>query len=402
MINIEEKLILPKGFLVSGVHAGLKKKKLDMALIFSESLSVSSSAYTTNKVKAAPVLFDMAIKTTPKRGIVINSGNANACTGEKGYKDTQKMAELCATILGGCQNDYFVASTGVIGVPLDMEKIEGGINSLTNKLSNSEDEIDNVATAILTTDTHKKCVSASFCLDGKSVTISGFAKGSGMIHPNMATTLSFVMTDALIDQEILQRLTGKDVENTFNMISVDGDTSTNDSCFVLANGESLLDCSSGVALELFSSALELVLKNLAMMLVKDGEGAEKFIEAEVNGAIDEKNAKVLARSIISSSLVKAAFFGSDANWGRILCAMGYSGADFDPNKTDLYFESKKGRIQTLKCGEPICFDEDIAKKILLEKEVRVVAVLNQGSGKATAWGCDLTYEYVKINGDYRS
>ena len=262
MINIEEKLILPKGFLVSGVHAGLKKKKLDMALIFSESLSVSSSTYTTNKVKAAPVLFDMAIKTTPKRGIVINSGNANACTGEKGYKDTQKMAELCASILGGCQNDYFVASTGVIGVPLNMDKIEAGINSLTNKLSNSEDEIDNVATAILTTDTHKKCVSASFCLDGKSVTISGFAKGSGMIHPNMATTLSFVMTDALIDQEILQKLTGKDVENTFNMISVDGDTSTNDSCFVLANGESLLDCSSGVALELFSSALELVLKIL--------------------------------------------------------------------------------------------------------------------------------------------
>lgn len=398
----DEQLILPKGFLVSGVHAGLKKKKLDMALIYSDTPCTSSSTYTTNKVKAAPVLYDMSIKQSPKRGIIINSGNANACTGEQGYKDAIHMAELCAAKLGGTSDEYFVASTGVIGVPLDMNKIESGINDAISELSTSDKQIDNVATAILTTDTHKKCVTASFVYDEKLVKVTGFAKGSGMIHPNMATTLSFIMTDAKIDSESLQLLTGLSVEDSFNMISVDGDTSTNDSCFVLANGASLVDCSTGEAKENFAFALDTVLKKLAIMLVKDGEGAEKLIEVEVCGAVDKENAKILARSIISSNLVKAAFFGSDANWGRILCAMGYSNAEFDPSLVDLYFKSQKGEIQTLKQGEPIAFDEAKAKEILLEKEVKVLVKLNQGCGIANAWGCDLTYEYVKINGDYRS
>ena len=402
MINVKDELVLPKGFMALGVHAGLKKVKLDMALLYSQADCTTSSTYTTNKVKAAPVIYDMNIKALPKKGVVINSGNANAVTGEKGLNDAKTMASLCAEYLGGIQDDYFVASTGVIGVPLDMDKIKKGIALAVDELDNTNEAANNAATAILTTDTHKKCVTATFMFDGDLVTVSGFAKGSGMIHPNMATTLSFIMTDAKIDQDKLQMLTGEDVENTFNMISVDGDTSTNDSCFVFANGLSGVDCNSGKAFLEFSVALKEVLRKLAIMLVKDGEGAEKFIEAEVNGAINNENAKILARSIISSNLVKAAFFGSDANWGRILCAMGYSNAEFDPSLVDLYFKSDKGEIQTLKQGEPIAFDEAKAKEILLEKEVKVLVKLNQGCGIANAWGCDLTYEYVKINGDYRS
>ncbi|MGN0905842.1 MAG: bifunctional glutamate N-acetyltransferase/amino-acid acetyltransferase ArgJ [Bullifex sp.] len=402
MIEVKNSMILPKGFSLSGVHAGIKKVKLDMAVIKSEVPCTSGSAYTTNRVKAAPVIYDMSVKNSPKYGVVMNSGNANACTGEQGYKDTVAMAEKAAELLGGTADDYFIASTGVIGVPLPMDKIMSGIESAACTLGRDEEHMNAASDAVLTTDTHRKCVSAVFDIDGKTVTVTGFAKGSGMIHPNMATTLSFVMTDAQVSGEVLQKLVGESVDDTFNMISVDGDTSTNDSCFVLANGCSEVNCNGGIGNILFSSALKEVLRGLAKMLVKDGEGAEKFIEVKVNGAKDVRSAKVLARSIVSSNLVKAAFFGSDANWGRILCAMGYSGAEFDPSKVDLYFTSDSGKIQTLKAGEPLAFDEDEAKKILLEKEVGVIAELADGTASAEAWGCDLTYEYVRINGDYRS
>ncbi len=402
MIEVKNNMILPEGFTLSGVHAGIKKVKLDMAVIKSDVPCTSGSAYTTNRVKAAPVVYDMSIKGTPKLGVVMNSGNANACTGEKGYADTVAMAEKAAELLGGTSSDYFIASTGVIGVPLPMDKIMAGIESAASSLGSDEEHMNACSDAVLTTDTHRKCVSAVFDIDGKTVTVTGFAKGSGMIHPNMATTLSFVMTDAAVTDEVLQKLVGESVDDTFNMISVDGDTSTNDSCFVLANGKSGVECSKGEAYIFFASALKEVLRGLAKLLVKDGEGAEKFIEVKVNGAKDNKSAKVLARSVVSSSLVKAAFFGSDANWGRILCAMGYSGAEFDPSKVDLYFTSAAGKIQTLKGGEPLAFDEDVAKKILLEKEVGVIAELADGTASAEAWGCDLTYEYVRINGDYRS
>ncbi|MDD7008684.1 MAG: bifunctional glutamate N-acetyltransferase/amino-acid acetyltransferase ArgJ [Spirochaetales bacterium] len=402
MIEVKNHMILPEGFSLSGVHAGIKKVKLDMGIIKSDVPCTSGSAYTTNRVKAAPVVYDMEIKGTPKLGVVMNSGNANACTGEKGYEDTRAMAAKAAELLGGEAADYFVASTGVIGVPLPMDKIIAGIESAASTLGRDEEHMNACSDSVLTTDTHRKCVSAQFETGGKKVTVTGFSKGSGMIHPNMATTLSFIMTDAAVSTEVLQKLVGESVDDTFNMISVDGDTSTNDSCFVLANGMSGAECSSGEAYIWFASALKEVLRGLAKMLVKDGEGAEKFIEVRVNGAKDNVNAKILARSIISSNLVKAAFFGSDANWGRILCAMGYSGAEFDPSSVDLYFTSAAGKIQTLKAGEPLAFDEELAKKILLEKEVGVLAELSDGSASAEAWGCDLTYEYVRINGDYRS
>ncbi len=401
-MEIKEYMVLPKGFKLSGVHAGIKKVKLDMGIIKSDVPCTSGSTYTTNRVKAAPVVYDMSIKATSKLGVVMNSGNANACTGEKGYVDTLSMAEKAAELLGGSAENYFIASTGVIGVPLPMNKIISGIESAASTLGDDEEHMNACSDAVLTTDTHRKCVSVLFEIDGKTVTITGFAKGSGMIHPNMATTLSFVMTDALISGEVLQKLVGESVNDTFNMISIDGDTSTNDSCFVLANGKSEVECSEGENYEVFALALKEVLKELAKLLVKDGEGAEKFIEVKINGAKDKETAKTLARSVVSSSLVKAAFFGSDANWGRILCAMGYSGAEFDTSKVDLFFISEKGKIQTLKAGEPLSFDEDVAKKILLEKEVGVIVELSDGEESAEAWGCDLTYEYVKINGDYRS
>lgn len=401
MIEIIDDIKLPKGFKASGIHAGLKKVKKDMAFVYSEALCTSASTYTTNKVKAAPVQYDISIKDIEKHGIVINSGNANACTGEEGLKNTKAMAEKAASILGGKSEEYFVASTGVIGKQLPMDTILSGIEKLTSELSSSHDSALDAANAILTTDTVKKTVAVTLPFGDKEVTITGFAKGSGMIHPNMATTLSFILTDAKIEHALLQKMLGVSVEDTFNMISVDGDTSTNDSCFVLANGE------SGVVIDernadVFKNALFAILGELAKKLTRDGEGAGRFIEVIVKGAKDKKNAKILARSVVSSNLVKAAFFGSDANWGRILCAMGYSGADFNPDGVDLYFKSAKGTIATLEKGVPLDFDEKKAKEILLEPEVQVLAELSDGNGEATAWGCDLTYDYVKINGDYRS
>ena len=392
----------PKGFKAAGVHAGLKKARKDMALIVSECQAVTAAAFTTNKVKAAPVLWDMKVLGGGKaRAVVVNSGNANACTGEQGLKDAEETASCASSLLSVPKEEVYVSSTGVIGVPLDMDKIEGGIDKLVPLLSEKDTD---AAEAILTTDTFRKEAAAAIEIQGVTVTVAGMAKGSGMIHPNMATMLSYITTDASISQPLLQKLLGATVEDTFNMISVDGDTSTNDSVIVLANGMSgCAEIKEGTAeAETFEEAFRYVLGELAKLIVKDGEGAGRFIEMRVAGALSKKDARTLARSVISSSLVKAAFFGSDANWGRILCAMGYSGADFDPSLVDLSFSSPVGTMQVVRGGEPIPFDEDIAKRILLEKEVSVLADCHQGCEEAVAWGCDLTYDYVKINGDYRS
>ena len=391
-----------KGFKASGVFAGLKKARKDMAMIVSECEAVAAGTYTTNKVKAAPVLWDMKLTGQGKaRAVVVNSGNANACTGEQGLKDAEEMASYAAGLLSTEKELVLVASTGVIGVNLDMAKIKKGEELLVQSLS---DDWKDAAQAILTTDTFAKTAACSVEIGGKTVTIGGMSKGSGMIHPNMATTLSFITTDAAISHDVLQSLLGKTVDDTYNMISVDGDTSTNDSVLVLANGMAgNAEIRKGSAEEaVFEEAFRYVLGTLARMIARDGEGATRFIEMTVKGARTKEDAKTLARSFVSSSHVKAAFFGSDANWGRILCAMGYSGADFDPDIVDLSFVSPKGSIEVLSGGQPVPFDEDKAKEILLEKEVGAVADCHQGDGEASAWGCDLTYDYVKINGDYRS
>ena len=391
-----------KGFKASGVFAGLKKARKDMAMIVSECEAVAAGTYTTNKVKAAPVLWDMKLTGQGKaRAVVVNSGNANACTGEQGLKDAEEMASYAAGLLSTEKELVLVASTGVIGANLDMAKIKKGEELLVQSLS---DDWKDAAQAILTTDTFAKTAACSVEIGGKTVTIGGMSKGSGMIHPNMATTLSFITTDAAISHDVLQSLLGKTVDDTYNMISVDGDTSTNDSVLVLANGMAgNAEIRKGSAEEaVFEEAFRYVLGTFARMIARDGEGATRFIEMTVKGARTKEDAKTLARSVVSSSLVKAAFFGSDANWGRILCAMGYSGADFDPDIVDLSFVSPKGSIEVLSGGQPVPFDEDKAKEILLEKEVGAVADCHQGDGEASAWGCDLTYDYVKINGDYRS
>lgn len=399
---MEGRFLNPVGYSYAGIHAGLKKRKKDMALIVSDRMATSAAAFTTNVVKAAPVIYDMGIlKGGKAQAILVNSGNANACTGTRGLEDAGHSAALVAHELGIPEDAVFVSSTGVIGVPLDMERIEGGIKELATNLG--DDPIP-AAEAILTTDTKTKLASVEVEIDGKSVTISGMAKGSGMIHPNMATMLCFIITDAEIGHEALQKLLGKGISDSFNMISVDGDTSTNDSVIVLANGAS--GCGEieegSTAYAAFAAAFDQVLGELARQIVKDGEGASRFIEMRVTGASSKADARTLARAVISSSLVKAAFFGADANWGRILCAMGYSGASFNPDLVDLDFISAKGKIRVLEGGVPLPFDEDEAKAILLEKEVAVLADCHQGDGEAVAWGCDLTYDYVKINGDYRS
>lgn len=392
----------PAGYRFAGIHAGLKKRKKDMALIVSDCMAETAAVFTTNAVKAAPVIYDMGVlKGGKAQAVLVNSGNANACTGPGGLEDASRSASIAARCLGIPESGVYVSSTGVIGVPLDMKKMEKGIELLTRSLG--EDALP-AAEAILTTDTVMKLSSVRLDIDGITVTVSGMAKGSGMIHPDMATMLCFIVTDAKIGHGVLQKLLGRGISDTFNMISVDGDTSTNDSVIVLANGASgCAEIEEGsVACEAFSSAFNQVLGELARQIVKDGEGASRFIEMKVSGAATRADAALMARSVISSSLVKAAFFGADANWGRILCAMGYSGAAFDPSLVDLAFTSAKGTLKVLEGGVPLEFDEDTAKTILLEKEVGVLADCHQGDGEATAWGCDLTYDYVKINGDYRS
>lgn len=396
----------PTGFKTGGINCGIKKSgKNDLAMIVSEVPGATSIMTTTNVVKAAPILWCNKVMSNPyKQAVVVNSGNANACTGQKGEEAVAATANKAATVLGLQPEDVLIASTGVIGVILPVEKILYGIETLGPKLGNSQEDGDIAANTILTTDTIKKTIAVEVEIGGKSVKIGGMAKGSGMIHPNMATMLSFVTTDAKIEPVLLDKLLKETTVDTYNMISVDGDTSTNDMVTVIANGmagnQPLQESTPDY--ELFKEAFIYVHKTLAKKIIRDGEGASKFVEVEVHGTKTKDDARKLAKSVITSSLVKTALFGEDANWGRVLCALGYSGADFDPLKVSLVFSSQAGMITLLNDGAPIAFDEDEAKKVLSETDIYIAVEMEEGDEKAVAWGCDLSYDYVKINGDYRS
>jgi len=393
-----------KGFKAAGGFIGLKKAKKDMALILSDVCCKAAGCFTTNVVKAAPVVWDMSIIKNDIKGIVVNSGNANACTGKQGLEDAKNTAEKFAQLSKVNTENILVCSTGVIGVNLPMDKIKCGIENLYPLLSYDAESGNNAAEAIMTTDTVLKTACAEIDINGKKVTIGAMAKGCGMINPNMATMLCFITTDANITRQLLDKALHKCVEDTFNMICVDGDTSTNDTIIVLANGmaeNDIIDKEDENYYK-FEEALFEINKKLAMSCASDGEGATKFMEVTVDGAKTKKDAALMARAVVSSNLFKAALFGEDANWGRALCAMGYSGADFDPDKVTIYFRSKKGEIMLMDNGVPEIFDEDLASLILSEHDINIDIQLKDGNNKATAWGCDLTYDYVKINGEYRS
>jgi len=396
----------PKGYRATGSHIGIKECKKDLALIFSEVPAKAVGVFTSNVVKASSILWNQKLIQNQNgvSAIVINSGNANACTGEVGMKNTEQMATELASCLGVDKNQVLVASTGIIGVPLPINTIVAGINNTFEKLGNTNSDANLAAEAIMTTDTHSKEISVEISINDKKIRVGGMAKGSGMIHPNMATMLSFITTDVNISRELLNKALKKSVDDSYNMISVDGDTSTNDMVILLANG---LGGNSEIIEEnenyyLFKKALHLVNLFLAQEIVKDGEGAKKFIAVKVSGAASKKDARLLSKSVITSSLVKTAFFGEDANWGRILAAMGYSGANFNPIGVSIKFHNGSHSIMLMQDGTPIQFDEELALKILKEKEITVELLLKEGSGEAIAWGCDLSYEYVRINGDYRS
>ena len=403
---IEGGVTAPKGFSAMGIAAGIKKDRKDMAMIYSEAKCHAAGTFTTNIVKAAPVKWDQAIVYGNKaaHAVVVNSGVANACTGEEGLGYCKRTAQKAAALFGISENEVLVASTGVIGKQIPIEKIEAGIETMKPMLADTDVAGTLAAEAIMTTDTVKKEVAVTFEAGGKTVTLGGMCKGSGMIHPNMCTMLSFVMTDANISQELLQKALSVSVTDTYNMVSVDGDTSTNDTCLLLANG---LAGNPEITQEeedykKFCEALNFINTCLAKKMAADGEGATALFEVKVIGAESKKQAVTLSKSIVTSNLTKAAIYGHDANWGRILCAMGYSGAQFDPEKVDLYFESAAGKIKIIENGVATDYSEEEATKILSEKEVTAIADVKMGTCSATAWGCDLTYDYVKINADYRS
>ncbi len=393
-----------KGFTASGVHCGIRKNrtKRDLSLIFSEKRAVAAAVYTTNLVKGAPLtVTKQHLKDGFAQAVICNSGNANTCNAN-GIEIAEKMSDCLGSALGIPADDVVVASTGVIGQPLDIEPIKSGIPELVKSLS--ADGSEQAAEGIMTTDTKVKEIAVSFNIGGKECKIGGIAKGSGMIHPNMATMLVFITTDCAISRKMLSRALSSDIKNTFNMVSVDGDTSTNDMVTVLANGmaENPEITTDGEDFKTFMQALNTVTVHLCRMIAGDGEGATKLIECRVTGAKDEDTAKTVAKAVICSSLTKAAMFGADANWGRVLCAIGYSGADVDVNKTAVSFKSAKGEIAVCENGAGIPFSEEKAKEILLENEIEILVDFGSGDGSATAWGCDLTYDYVKINGDYRT
>ena len=400
---IEGGVCAAKGFSASGIHCGIRKnkQKRDLALIYSEAKASCAAVYTTNKVKGAPLTVTKNnIADGYARAVICNSGNANTCNAN-GIEIAELTCELLANELKIDKTDVVVASTGVIGQPLDITPIKEGIPSLVSALgSNSRD----AAEGIMTTDTRLKEIAVSFTVGGKECKIGGIAKGSGMIHPNMATMLVFITTDCKISSKMLQKALSTDIQSTFNMVSVDGDTSTNDMVTVLANGladNDEINC-EGEDFDTFMKALNTVTVYLCRRIAGDGEGATKLLECTVKGAIDDESAKTIAKSVICSSLVKSAMFGSDANWGRVLCAIGYSGATVDVNKVRVSFVSSKGEILVCENGAGVEFSEEKAKEILLENEITISIGLGDGEAEATAWGCDLTYDYVKINGDYRT
>ncbi len=393
-----------KGFTAGGVHCGIRKNrsKKDLALIFSQVPAAAAAVYTTNLVKGAPlVVTKQHLSDGVAQAVICNSGNANTCNAN-GIEIAEQMSDLTAQALGISPSDVVVASTGVIGQPMTIDPIASGMDALKNSLS--ENGSADAAEGIMTTDTVLKEIAVEFELGGKTCHIGGIAKGSGMIHPNMATMLVFITTDAAISPVMLQKALSTDIADTFNMVSVDGDTSTNDMVTVLANGMAGNETvnAEGADFTAFMQALNTVTVYLCRKIAGDGEGATKLLECKVTGAADIATAKTVAKSVICSSLLKAAMFGADANWGRVLCAIGYSGADVDVNKIDVSFASKAGEILVCQDGAGVDFSEEKAKAILTEEEIEILIGLNSGEAAATAWGCDLTYDYVKINGDYRT
>ncbi|MBQ8184435.1 MAG: bifunctional glutamate N-acetyltransferase/amino-acid acetyltransferase ArgJ [Lachnospiraceae bacterium] len=396
-----------KGFEAAAAAARIKYAgRTDMALIYSQAPCQAAGTFTTNVVKAAPVKWDrQLVEESPYvQAVVINAGIANACTGEEGMGYCRETAEEAAKVFDIPASAVLVASTGVIGMQLPMNRIKNGIHLLKEAKGESLEHGTEASKAIMTTDTVNKEIAVEFTVGGKTVHMGGMCKGSGMIHPNMCTMLGFVTTDVKISKELLTKAVKEDVKDTFNMISVDGDTSTNDTLLVLANGmaENPEITEEGEDFEAFKAALRYVNTYLAKKMAGDGEGATALLEITMKGCESKEQAALLAKSVVTSSLVKAAMYGHDANWGRILCAMGYSGAQFDPEKVDLYFESTAGSLKIIENGVSTGYSEELATKILSEPEVTVIADVKMGEATATAWGCDLTYDYVKINGDYRS
>ena len=407
MKQIKGGITVVPGFEAAAAAAQIKYEgRTDMALIYSSVPCVAAGTFTTNVVKAAPVKWDQKIvkQGGAVQAIIVNSGIANACTGEEGMQYCEETAQTAAEVFGIQKEQVLVSSTGVIGKQLPMEKIQAGIHMLAQAKGNDKLCGAEAAEAILTTDTHKKEASVQLEIGGKTVTIGAMAKGSGMIHPNMCTMLSFLVTDAVIEKEVLQKVLSEDVEETYNMISVDGDTSTNDTVLFLANGlaQNASICPGTEEYKAFAAAVHTVNEQLAKAIAGDGEGATALLEVEVVGAADKEQAKKISKSVVCSNLTKTAVAGHDANWGRILCAMGYAGVSFVPEQVDLFLESAAGTVQILSDGVALPYSEEKATEILSEEKVKILADLKLGDGKATAWGCDLTHGYIDINADYRS
>ncbi|WP_207940113.1 glutamate N-acetyltransferase/amino-acid acetyltransferase [Enterococcus sp. DIV2402] len=398
MEKIKGTIASPIGFYADGIHCGLKRKKLDLGWIYSEVPASVAGVFTTNQVQAAPIKLSKAVIQGGKiQGIIVNSGNANACTGEEGFANAQQMQQLASEKLGIDASLVAVASTGVIGHQLPMERIVAGIELLDQS---TEQQPENFQKAILTTDTTEKAITITAVIDGKQVTISGCSKGSGMIHPNMATMLGFITTDVAISSTLLQDLLKELTEVTFNQITVDGDTSTNDMVVVMANGlaKNQEITEKNTDYQQFKEMLTIVLTELAKLIAKDGEGATKLIEVDATGAKTASDARMIAKAIVGSMLVKSAIFGKDPNWGRILCAIGYSGVEFDPTNVTIELAG----IPVFKAGEPLGFDVEQMEDNLSEEEIKIAVYLNEGDAFGQAWGCDLTYDYVKINALYHT
>lgn len=407
MEKIDGGVTAAKGFLAAHTAAGIKYQgRDDMAMIYSKVPAVAAGTFTRNVVKAAPVKWDQQVvgESPFVQAVVMNAGIANACTGQEGMGYCKETADAAGSALGIPSQAVLVASTGVIGMQLPMDRLRAGIGAMVPKLEDTRQAAAAAAQAITTTDTHKKEAAVTFTVDGKTVTVGGMSKGSGMIHPNMCTMLAFITTDLAISHELLQEALSSVVDDTYNMISVDGDTSTNDTCLVLANGMAgnTEITEKNADYQAFVEVLFEVNKTLAKMMAGDGEGATALFEVKVINASSKAEAVTLAKSVVTSSLTKAAIYGHDANWGRILCALGYAGVDFDPEKVDLYFESSNGRLKIIENGVATGYSEEEATKILTADAVTAICDMKQGDAEATAWGCDLTYDYVKINADYRS
>lgn len=404
---IEGGVTSPAGFKAASTAAGIKYQgRTDMAMVYSEVPCDCAGTFTSNIVKAACVMWDKEIVESGRKmqAVVVNSGIANACTGQEGYDACRKTAEAVNEALGVPADTVAVASTGVIGMQLPTEKLSNGVKAMAPELSGTKDAGTAASKAIMTTDTINKEIAVTFEAGGKTVTLGGMSKGSGMIHPNMCTMLGFLTTDLSIDKKLMQEALSSVITDTFNMITVDGDTSTNDTLLLMANGlaENKTITEKNADYDAFYEALNYVCEFLAKKMAGDGEGATKLFECKVVNAKTKEDARILSKAVVGSNLSKAAIFGCDANFGRFLCAMGYSGSKFDQNDVELFFVSKAGKLQVFDKGVPLSFDEELAKKIMEEKEVTVFVDMHEGTAEATAWGCDLTYDYVKINADYRS